>query len=46
MKELNWKPKTNLSNGLNSTFKWYLNNLNYFSSIKIKDATKRIGLKK
>ena len=46
MKELNWKPKTNLSDGLNSTFKWYLNNLNYFSSIKIKDATKRIGLKK
>ena len=46
MRELNWKPKTNLSNGLNSTFKWYLNNLNYYSSIKVKDATKRVGLKK
>ena len=46
MKELRWKPKTNLTNGLNSTFMWYLNNLNYYSSIKIKHATKRIGLKK
>jgi dTDP-glucose 4,6-dehydratase len=46
MKELKWKPKTNLPNGLNSTFKWYLNNLNYYSSIKIKDASKRLGLKK
>jgi len=46
MKELNWKPKTNLFDGLNSTFKWYLNNLNYYSSIKAKDATKRVGLKK
>ena len=46
MKELNWKPKTNLFDGLNSTFKWYLNNLNYYSSIKTKDATKRVGLKK
>ena len=44
--ELKWKPKINLINGLNLTFKWYLNNLKYYSSIKIKDATKRIGLKK
>ena len=38
--------KINLFDGVNSTFKWYLNNLNYYSSIKAKDATKRVGLKK
>ncbi len=46
IKELNWKPKTDLSSGLNSTFNWYLNNLNYYSSIRLKGATKRVGLKK
>ena len=46
IKELNWKPKINIANGLNLTFKWYLNNLKYYSSIKMKDITKRIGLKK
>ena len=46
MNELKWKPKTNLINGLNLTFNWYLNNLKYYSSIKMKEATKRIGLKK
>jgi len=45
IKEIKWKPKINLNNGMNLTFKWYLNNLRYFSSIKIKEATKRIGLK-
>jgi dTDP-glucose 4,6-dehydratase len=44
-KEIKWKPKINLNNGINLTFKWYLNNLQYYSSIKIKEATKRIGLK-
>ena len=46
IKEIKWKPKINLSNGMNLTFKWYLNNQKYFSSIKIKEATKRIGLRK
>ena len=46
IKELDWKPKINITNGLNLTFKWYLNNLKYYASIKMKDATKRIGLKK
>tara|TARA_B100000965_G_scaffold205975_1_gene171991 strand:- start:48 stop:1073 length:1026 start_codon:yes stop_codon:yes gene_type:complete len=44
--ELKWKPKTNLIKGLNLTFKWYLSNLQYYSSLKMKEATKRIGLKK
>ena len=44
--QLNWKPKMNLANGLNSTFKWYLENLQYYSSFKMNKATKRIGLKK
>ncbi len=45
-KEIKWKPKINLNKGINLTFKWYLNNLQYYSSIKMKEATKRIGLKK
>ena len=44
MRELKWKPKINLINGLNLTFKWYLNNLKYYSNFKMSDATKRIGL--
>jgi len=43
---LKWKPKIDLAKGLNLTFNWYLNNLQYYRSIKMKDATKRIGLKK
>ena len=43
---LKWKPKIDLAKGLNLTFNWYLNNLQYYRSIKMKEATKRIGLKK
>tara|TARA_Y100000389_G_C17404786_1_gene487440 strand:- start:310 stop:1329 length:1020 start_codon:yes stop_codon:yes gene_type:complete len=46
IKELKWKPKTDFKEGLKKTFMWYLNNLDYYSSINIKNATKRIGLKK
>ena len=46
IKKLKWKPKVNLINGLNLTFKWYLNNLKYYSSLKMSKATKRVGLKK
>jgi len=45
IRELKWKTKTNLSTGLNLTFKWYLKNINYYSSLKMTEATKRIGLK-
>jgi len=44
IKEIKWKPKINLINGMNLTFKWYLNNLKYYSSIQIKEATKGVGL--
>ena len=46
IKELKWKPRTNFIKGLNKTFEWYLNNPNYYSSIKIREAVKRIGLNK
>jgi dTDP-glucose 4,6-dehydratase len=46
IKELNWRPKTNLKVGLKKTFMWYLKNLDYFSSLKSKKSTHRIGLKK
>ena len=44
-KELKWKPKVNLTDGLNLTFKWYLNNMKYYSSLKMKNVIKRLGLK-
>jgi len=45
IKELKWKPKTEFNKGLNKTFEWYLKNPKYYSSIKVKEAVKRIGLK-
>ena len=45
MRELKWKPKINLINGIKLTFKWYLDNLKYYSNFKMSDATKRLGLK-
>ena len=46
IRELRWKPKTTFENGLIKTFDWYLNNLQYFSSLNKKDIVKRLGLKK
>ena len=46
IRELRWKPKTTFENGLIKTFDWYLNNLQYFSSLNKKDIIKRLGLKK
>jgi len=42
-KKLKWKSKTNLKNGLKNTFDWYLNNKNYYTSLKKKDIRKRLG---
>ena len=42
---IKWKPKTNIVNGLKKTFDWYLKNPGYFSNIKKKDITKRLGNK-
>jgi dTDP-glucose 4,6-dehydratase len=44
-KELNWKPKTNLSKGINKTVSWYLENPNFFSKISKKLFVKRLGNK-
>ena len=44
-KKLKWKPKINLSDGLKSTFIWYLNNMTFFKSVSKKLYDKRLGLK-
>jgi dTDP-glucose 4,6-dehydratase len=42
-KELNWCPKTEILEGLEKTFSWYLNNQLYFKSISKKNIKKRLG---
>ena len=42
-KRLRWKSKINLRNGLKNTFDWYLNNISYYTSLKKRDITKRLG---
>ncbi len=44
-RELKWKHKISLIQGLNKTFNWYLNNKNYFKQISKKNINKRFGLK-
>ena len=44
-KNTRWKTKLNLDEGLLKTVDWYLNNKNFFKSIKNKKLyTKRLGL--
>ena len=45
-RELKWKSKINLEQGLESTFRWYLNNMSFFSSVSKKLYDKRLGLRK
>jgi dTDP-glucose 4,6-dehydratase len=45
-RELRWFPKTKLSEGINKTFHWYLENKKYYKSIFKKDITKRLGINK
>jgi len=45
IKDLNWKPRTSLKDGLTKTFDWYLNNQNYYLKLKKKDIINRLGLK-
>ena len=42
-KQIGWKPKTNLKEGLKKTFIWYKDNKNYFSKLNKKDIIKRLG---
>ncbi|MDC0477204.1 dTDP-glucose 4,6-dehydratase [Pelagibacteraceae bacterium] len=44
-KELNWKPKVNISNGISKTVSWYLENHSFFSKISKKLFVKRLGTK-
>ena len=45
IKNLKWKPKTNILMGLNKTFDWYLKNPGYYSGLKKRDINKRLGIK-
>ena len=44
-KKINWKPKTSLSNGLDLTINWYLQNRKFITSTSKKLYNKRLGLK-
>ena len=44
-KQIKWKNNTSISKGLEKTFKWYYNNLNFYKKISKKNITKRLGLK-
>ncbi len=41
--KLKWKPLTSFQDSIDKTFSWYLNNIEYFNSIKNKDDLKRLG---
>tara|TARA_A100001015_G_C15007898_1_gene721635 strand:+ start:1306 stop:2322 length:1017 start_codon:yes stop_codon:yes gene_type:complete len=45
-KELRWRPKTSLEQGIKKTFEWYLKNLNYYKKLSQKDILSRQGLKR
>ena len=44
MKKLKWRSKINLKKGLEHTFNWYFENMKYYTSLKKKDITKRLGI--
>ena len=43
-RKLKWKSKINLKKGLENTFNWYFKNMKYYTSLKKKDITNRLGL--
>ena len=43
--DLKWKPKININEGLKMTFDWYLKNQEYYSFLKKRDITVRLGNK-
>ena len=45
IKELKWKSKIKIDEGLNQTVKWYLENSFYFKGLKKSDIIKRFGTK-
>ena len=44
LKKLKWKSKINLKKGLENTFNWYFENMKYYTTLKKKDITKRLGI--
>ena len=42
-KNLKWKPATSFETGIKNTFNWYLNNKEYYNSLKKRDIIKRLG---
>ena len=44
-KELNWKAETNFKKGIELTFNWYKENLDYYKTIHKNDILKRLGNK-
>ena len=44
LKKLEWKSKINLRKGLENTFNWYFQNMKYYTTLKKKDITKRLGI--
>ena len=44
-KNINWKSKTSLNEGLKKTILWYLNNISYYSTVNKKDILRRLGIK-
>ncbi len=46
LKKLKWKSKINLKKGLENTFNWYFKNMKYYTTLKKKDITKRLGIVK
>jgi len=46
LKKLKWKSKVNLKKGLENTFNWYFKNMKYYTTLKKKDITKRLGILK
>ena len=45
-KKVKWKSKINLKKGLENTFNWYFENMKYYTTLKKKDITKRLGIVK
>ena len=43
-RKLKWKSKINLKKGLENTFDWYFQNMKYYTTLKKKDITKRLGI--
>ena len=44
-KNLKWKPITSFEKGIENTFNWYLENKEYYDSLKKMDIIKRLGTK-